>query len=288
MKKLFSFSRNTLLVIRIIFITVIIPILVICFLLQFEWIETEGKTFANFTFIHKWDWIALIFSFSSLCIAILTYLSQKQTENNTEKEITPDIQKHLLERLISRLYINYIISIAIELKCFYEDFKFYPSEEHMYKMQIPIDFIHVELFYGNPAHFDRIYELRQMIEIYNKEIHLVWNHLRSAKITPESKEKDIENILIQKPGTLAWKLSSCISKVWPDSDFDAAGAIISIHPEHPSDMTETDIPEDYLNKSKFMKFFPDKAGQERFIMNVRGNVATALSNPNTLTMLPNK
>lgn len=85
MKNFLSFSRNTLSVLRIILTTVIIPFFVVCFLLQFDWIEKEGKTFANFTFIHKWDWIALIFSFSSLCIAILTFLSQRQTENNTVK-----------------------------------------------------------------------------------------------------------------------------------------------------------------------------------------------------------
>ncbi len=113
MKKIFSFNHNILYVLKIIISTVFIPFIIICFLLQFDWIEHEGKIFANFSFIHKWDWVALIFSFSSLFIAILTYLSQKQTESNTVKNITPHVQKRLLERLISRLYLNYIVSITI-------------------------------------------------------------------------------------------------------------------------------------------------------------------------------
>lgn len=285
MKKIFTFGRNNLFVLRIIIVTIIIPFLVVCFLLHFDWIETEGKTFAKFTFIHKWDWIALIFSFSSLCVSILTYLSQKQTEDNTVKEITPDIQKHLLERLIPRLYINYIISIAIELKCASENFKSYPSEEHMYKMLIPVDLIHQELFYGNPAHFDVIYEIRQMVEIYNREIQLVWDHLMS-KITPESKEKDIENILIQKPGTLAWRLSNYIHEVWPDSSFDAVDAINKVIPGHAAESVDIDIPEDYLNKSKFMKFFPDESEREKFIRKVRSDIASAIGNHNTVIIIP--
>lgn len=287
MKK-FSFNHNIVYVLRIISTTVLIPIIIICFLLQFDWIEHEGKIFANFSFIHKWDWIALIFSFSSLCIAILTYRSQKQTENNTVKDITLDIQKRLLERLIPKLYINYIVSIAIELKCSTDNFNSYPSEEHMYKMQIPADLIHHELFYNNPLQFDIIYEIKQMIEIYNKEIQLVWDHLMSTRIAPGSKEKDIENILIQKPGTLAWRLSSYIREVWPDSSFDAAGAIRDMQPENDASITDINIPEDYFSKSKFMSFFPDEIDRESFIKKVKCDVLTAIGNPNTIILIPNQ
>lgn len=42
MKK-FSFNHNIVYVLRIISTTVLIPIIIICFLLQFDWIEHEGK-----------------------------------------------------------------------------------------------------------------------------------------------------------------------------------------------------------------------------------------------------
>lgn len=284
--KRFSLNHNIIFLLRIIFAIVLVPFIIICFLLQFDWIEHEGRIFAHFSFIHKWDWIALIFSFSSLCIAILTYLSQKQTENNTVKNITPEIQEHLLERLIPRLYINYILSITIELKCSTDNFNSYPSEEHLYKMQIPSELIHPELFYNNPPHFDIIYEIKQMIEIYNREIQLVWEHLMSTKITPESKEKDIENILIQKPGTLAWRLSTYIREVWPDSTLDAAGAIRCVQPENGTSII--DIPEDYFSKSKFMKFFPNEIDRESFINKVKSDVGSAIGNPNTVILIPNQ
>lgn len=288
MKINFSFNHNIFYVLKIVISTVFIPFIMICFLLQFDWIEHEGKIFANFSFIHKWDWVALLFSFSSLYIAILTYLSQKQTENNTVKNITPIIQKRLLERLISRLYINYIVSISIEVKCSKVNFNSYPSEEHLYKMQIPIDLIHPELFYNNPSHFDIIYEIKQMIEIYNKEIKLVWDHLMSSKITLESKEKDIENILIQKPGTLAWRLYSYIRELWPESSIDVAGAISGLHEENNATLSDITIPDDFLINSKFIKFFPDEINRERFIRKVTSDVLTAIENPNTIILLPNQ
>jgi hypothetical protein len=156
----------------------------------------------------------------------------------------------------------------------------------MYKMQIPTDLIHHELFYNNPPHFDIIYEIKQMVEIYNREIQLVWEHLMSTKITPGSKEKDIENILIQKPGTLALRLSTYICEVWPDSSLDVAEVIRSIQPE--GDTSIIDIPEEYFSKSKFMKFFPDEVDRESFIMKVKCDVGSAIGNPNTVILIPNQ
>ncbi len=155
-------------------------------------------------------------------------------------------------------------------------------------MQIPLDLIHPELFYNNPSQFDIVYGIKQMMEIYNMEIKLVWDHLMSSKIPPESKEMDIENILIQKPGTIASKLSSYISALWPDSSFNAAEVITSIQPENISGITDINIQEDFINKSKFLKFFPNEKDKESFIKKVKGDIMTAIANPNTIILIPNQ
>lgn len=279
-------SNNSFRLAMIVIITIVVPVIVICFLLQVDWIEEEGRIFAHRTFVHKWDWISLLFALSSYVIAVLTFLSQRQTERNTTKTMTKEIQLRLLKGSLRRLYVNYIVSEAILIKCSGAGFRCYPSEEHKYKMLVPEDIVHPELFYGSPEDFDHVHGILQMIRIYNHEIQTVWNHLMSAGIPAAEKEKDIENILLQKPGTMAWNIGRCIRNVWKDATDDIAGIIMDVHSRRENDGQAAGIPEEDIVKSNFIKFFSGEDDRDKFISKVRRDVFTLIDNPNSIVLFP--
>lgn len=278
--------NNSFRLAMIVIITVIAPVIVICLLLRIDWIEEEGRMFAHLTFVHKWDWISVLFALSSYVIAILTFLSQRQTERNTTKSMTKEIQLSLLKGCLNRLYINYIMATAILVKCSETGFKSYPSEEHKYKMLMPEDMVHPELFYDNTDNFEYVHSVLQKIRVYNEEIQIVWEHLKTIKISSVKKENDIDNILRQKPGTLAWDIALCINRIWRNNPDELANVILAQHSLKENKRSGVDIPKEDIMKSKFINFFPKEFDRNKFISKVRQDVFIIIDNPNSLILFP--
>lgn len=114
------------------------------------------KEFAEWLDLTIWDWIAVAVSFCSLLVAVLSFIiarqtlkSQRQTEKNTMPIINVGIQELLLNELILKLLDGHIRITALWYLLNEKKYVFYPSEHILEKIHIPIDTIHVDLFYGH-------------------------------------------------------------------------------------------------------------------------------------------
>ena len=101
--------------------------------------------------------VALIVSFLSYYYTKWTYVAQMKTEENTTKteqntsKLNLEEQKSLLSDMIRHFYRNYVVSLALGIKLEAEKdgdkFRGYPSEEHLLKMAVNLDDVHLNLFY---------------------------------------------------------------------------------------------------------------------------------------------
>ena len=125
--------------------------------------------------------LSLVVAILSLVYAIATYTAQKKTEGNTKK-LSRDAQRSLLNDLIRHMYRNLIIGYAIHTKLDETLWKTYPSEEHLIKLKIPLENIHLDVFYGDDNAFRAMHELYLNMRNYNEEIDVVLAHFSSAAI----------------------------------------------------------------------------------------------------------
>lgn len=71
--------------------------------------------------------------------------------------------------LIRHLYRNYVKTYAIRTKLEDVEYKGYPSEDNFIKMYIPMENIHLEIFYGDKA-YSIIHTLYLQLRNYNVEV----------------------------------------------------------------------------------------------------------------------
>ena len=150
------------------------------------------KEFAEWLDLTIWDWIAVTVSFCSLLVAVLSFIiarqtlkSQRQTEKNTMPIINVGIQELLLNELILKLLDGHIRITALWYLLNEKKYVFYLSEHILEKIHIPIDTIHVDLFYGNKQQYRTMQGLLDMIKNYNVGIGVLNSHLKNKSIVPE-------------------------------------------------------------------------------------------------------
>ena len=80
------------------------------------------EDFARSLDLNVWDWIAVVVSFCSFVIAVMSYLiarntlkSQRQTEKNTMPVITKERQYEVFKSIENQILSNYIYALAIIL-----------------------------------------------------------------------------------------------------------------------------------------------------------------------------
>ena len=160
--------------------------------------------FAKRFFLDKWDWVAVIVAFCSLCVAMVsliiayrTFKSQKQTELNTMPIINTRIQEFLLNEFMLNLLDGQTqIGALWHLLCS-EHFMYYPSEQLLERNKISIDTIHTELFYNNPDYYHCINGLVNMTKDYNQNIDVLNSHLRNSSISIDLLNNEFETIVKQ-------------------------------------------------------------------------------------------
>ena len=92
--------------------------------------EFTRATAQNTTFEFWWDGFNILIAVIALLFSFFTYLSQKNTSDNTQK-ISQDTQRNLLLDLVRHLYRNLVITYTIKTKLEDISFEGYPSEEHL-------------------------------------------------------------------------------------------------------------------------------------------------------------
>lgn len=159
-------------------------------------------------FSHKGDWIALIIAFFSFVFAVFTWKSQSDTQRNTQG-ITPQVQKGILVDYGRHNYRNLIVMCAIihllEKKYPHSDGEeateavgydlFYPSEDHILKLQTDDRSIYPESFDHDEYACSELHKFKLNIRNGNIEIKAALTHLTDADLDADFKRGDMKKLM---------------------------------------------------------------------------------------------
>lgn len=183
-----------------------------------HWWYDDWNCFGIFTFI-----VAL----ASLIIGWITYNAQKKTEENTTKtqrntsKLNLEEQKSLLSDMIRHFYRNYVVSLALGIKLENEKegnkYRCYPSEEHLLKMAVNLDDVHLNLFYQENRQHHLMNKLFVMLRNYNIELSVICDHLKSQKIDYATKVRDLQTLTF-KCYYLTEEITKLIGEIWYKND----------------------------------------------------------------------
>lgn len=174
--------------------------------------------------------LALIVSAVSMYYAIITYKAQKETEINTKrseentkraeqntKRVSLEAQRLLLCELLRHLYRNYVIIYTMRTKMQEIDYRGYPSEEHFEKLKIPMENIHLDVFYGeNKEYLQIIHVLYLNFRNYNTEVDVALKHISNPNISRSIKNEDFDTLEF-KISFLTGKIYDTIMKIWGEN-----------------------------------------------------------------------
>ncbi len=193
----------------------------------------EENTQAGF-----WDYAIIVF----LCIAILLIfiwlirilnisqyilVSQIQTQDNTQR-LDKDYQRSLLLDLVRHLYRNLVITYTMyykmEAKTTGEGenkkYTHYPSEEHLIKLCVPMEWFHLDLFYHDgDEKFRAIEKLYMDFRNYNEEVKVVLSHFKDKTVDYATKERDFKTLLF-KSGYLTDQILEKANIIWENGKKD--------------------------------------------------------------------
>lgn len=183
------------------------------------------RTAENTTFEFWWDGFNILIAVTALVFSIFTFWSQNKTSSNTKK-LSQHAQRNLLLDLVRHLYRNLVITYTVKTKL--EDIKFkgYPSEEHLIKLKVPMENIHLEAFYGNDRMYEVMHNLYLNLRNYNEEIDVACIHFKDTNLPEEVKKRDLDTLLF-KPSFLTERILITMYELWDSkhvsADFNQEG-----------------------------------------------------------------
>ena len=207
----------------------------------------------------KWAFIisifALIAGVTSALYTYFTYKSQKDTERNTSL-LNMSEQRRLLAEMMRHLYRNMVVSYSIEVKMKAKDFKVYPSEEHLKKMQVVLGDIHLNLFYRSDRDHREMNKLYMELRNYNLELDVICDHFRNPDVDIETKNRDLRTLWF-KCSYLTMRITKLLGQIWEQNDksfYEEARYIILEETDQKNKMADnayTEPFEPYDNKESF-------------------------------------
>ncbi len=151
--------------------------------------------------------LSLIVAIIGVVISYLTYKEQKNTKRNTSL-LTFEKQQSILIDLVRHLYRNLVVTRTIETKMRALDFQAYPSEEHLVKLQIPLEKIKLDSFLS--TEFTTLSNLYLKFRNYNEEVMIIKDHFKDQTLNQETKKRDLETLTF-KCGFLASQIYSFLA-----------------------------------------------------------------------------
>lgn len=174
--------------------------------------------------------IALIAAIWSAWYAMQTYNYQKLTEENTSR-LSLSEQRRLLADMIRHLYRNMVVSYTIKVKMEALKFGAYPSEEHLMKLMVNLNDIHLNLFYRNDKEHRMMNKLYMELRNYNIEIDVICQHFKDPTIDDETKKRDLDTLCF-KCHYLTGSLVDALGRIWDNNQDgfieEARGIIIEV------------------------------------------------------------
>jgi len=186
-----------------------------------DWLKDDWNFYGLFTF--SLAIIALAVSAFSFYYTRKTFFSQTNTESNTSK-LSREEQKALLSDMIRHFYRNYVVSLTLRVKLEARKrsltkngknyiFTGYPSEEHINKLMVNLNDVHLNLFYKEEESHQLMNKLYVMLRNYNLELDVICNHLKSQSIDYVTKSRDLDTLAF-KCYYLTKEITKLIGKIW--------------------------------------------------------------------------
>lgn len=172
---------------------------------------TEVTAF-NTTFAFWWDGFNILIAVIALVFSIFTFYSQNMTSENTRK-LSRESQRNLLLDLVRHLYRNLVITYTIKTKLEDMGYEGYPSEEHLIKLKVPMENIHLEAFYGRDREYEVMHDLYLKLRNYNEEIDVACMHFKDVSLSQETKKRDLDTLLF-KPSFLTKRIIMTMYELW--------------------------------------------------------------------------
>ena len=170
------------------------------------------ETANNTTFEFWWDGFNILIAVIALVFSVFTFWSQNKTSSNTQK-LSQHAQRNLLLDLVRHLYRNLVITYTVKTKLENIQYKGYPSEEHLIKLKVPMENIHLEAFYGNDRMYEVMHNLYLNLRNYNEEIDVACTHFKDANLSKEVKKRDLDTLLF-KPSFLTERILMTMYELW--------------------------------------------------------------------------
>lgn len=180
--------------------------------------KIEGNTRQN-PIADGWNFygfVAFFIAVISAGISWYTFKAQEKTVGNTKK-LSQDAQRKLLNELLRHLYRNYVITYAMRSKMKDIEYKGYPSEEHFEKLKIPMENIHLEVFYDEEDKFGLMHVLYLNLRNYNDEIDVALKHMTNPNLSQTTKDEDFD-ILEFKVSYLTGRIVDTIYEMFGENE----------------------------------------------------------------------
>lgn len=186
-----------------------------------NWLKDNWNAYGLLTYILSI--IALFVSACSFYYTKKTFFSQTKTESNTSK-LSREEQKALLSDMIRHFYRNYVVSLTLRVKLEAgkrsktkdgknKNFTGYPSEEHIKKLMVNLNDVHLNLFYKEEESHQMMNKLYVMLRNYNLELDVICDHLKSQSIDYATKSRDLDTLAF-KCFYLTKEITRLIGNIW--------------------------------------------------------------------------
>ncbi|MDR1119517.1 MAG: hypothetical protein LBM08_01200 [Dysgonamonadaceae bacterium] len=134
------------------------------------------------------------------------WYSKKTAKNVVKQEINRKFQKGIFEDLIRHLYRNKVCVCATRLKLENDGFnKYYPSEEHLLKLQVLPEDLRIHRFDSTPRYYDKLHKVELYFRNYNIEVEVALEHLKTKALPEDRKKRDLD-VFEMKSGFLTQEI----------------------------------------------------------------------------------
>ena len=230
--------------------------------------------------------ISALFALGSFVVGVMTMRSQQAAEKNTRGFKNIRSTQSLMLDMVRHFYWNNVISYAIAERMKQNDYKVYPSEDHLQKMKVHIGSIDLHIYLDSEEHYQILSNLYLLLRNYNTELDVINKHFKDISIDNATKERDLKH-LIFKCDFLTRKIVEALMLIWGEKHSflnDAIEIIEKTQGTRWSENESKDLDEGFYHytgndDSYYLTgLFPDR--QEMFIDRFNRDVAIELGKTN--------
>ena len=175
--------------------------------------NVDKNTRVKEIFGYEIDDINLMLAIAALVLAGLTWKEQKKTSDSVVRA-SYNAQKGVFAGLVRHLYRNLVATLAFSRKLLennaYKDY--YPSEEHLLKLEMPFEGLQLENYNDNPDLYKKVHGLKLVFRNYNIEADIAMTHLKNSSPDKDVMMADL-GTLIFKPLFLVYKILEVTSQM---------------------------------------------------------------------------